>query len=278
MLTKVQMLSSQPSASELVFDEDGRAEDDLIQVRDISGLDPVETTVTTSSLGSIDGVAYVGQEVPGRNIVLTLHPNPDWSTWSFEKLRQFIYAYLMPRASVRLIFYSDENPPVKIEGIVESLSANPFSSDPEYLVSIICPDPYFTALDATYLSGPLDGSLVNVPNTGTIPTGIYLKLDYSSGGSPTDIQVQVQNSLVISNFQLNGIDSNDKYFELSSVPRQKYAREVSSSSGIITNRISEIQPGSVWPVLQAGLNLLGVLSSTEGGTWQLTYYERLGGI
>ena len=50
-------------------------------------------------------------------------------------------------------FYSDDMGPVEISGIVESVEINSFSKDPEFIVSIICPDPYFTALTPTVVTG-----------------------------------------------------------------------------------------------------------------------------
>lgn len=282
MLTKVQVYSSQPSASVLAFDENGRAEIDLIQITDISGLDPVEATVNTSSLGDVDGAAYIGTEVPDRNIVLTLRPNPDYSNWTFDRLRRFIYSYFMPRASVKLVFYNDEVPdfPVEINGIVEHVGANPFSKDPEFLVSIVCPDPYFTSTKGETISGSISGgmNLVDVPNAGNIPIGVYLKVDYESASTPANLKVQVQNSLVVSDFNVENLNTNNVYFEMNSKAMQKFVREVDLGSGVISNRLSEIKEGSVWPVLQPGSNKLGVTIDSGSASWEMTYFERYGGI
>ena len=51
MLTEVKAFSSWRSAPTLLLNEDGRPEADLIQVRNITGLDPVKASVGTSPYG-----------------------------------------------------------------------------------------------------------------------------------------------------------------------------------------------------------------------------------
>ena len=153
MLTEVKAYSSWRSAPTLPLSDGGRPESDLIQLRNIDGLDPVKAAVNTSPFGSVDGASHTGSSVLTRNIVLTLHPNPNWDNWTFESLRRLLYSYFMPKRQTRLVFYSDDMIPVEISGIVESVSVNIFSKDPELQVSIVCPDPYFTALEPTVLTG-----------------------------------------------------------------------------------------------------------------------------
>jgi hypothetical protein len=132
VLTEVKAYSSWASAPTLLLDQDGRPETDLVQIRNIEGLEPVKASVNTSLFGSVDGAAYTGSSVSSRNIVLTIHPNPDWHTWKYEDLRKLIYSYFMTKKPVRLVFYSDEDSPVEIFGIVESVDNSIFSKDQEF--------------------------------------------------------------------------------------------------------------------------------------------------
>ena len=125
MLTELKAYSSWRSAPTMLLNG-GRAETDLIQIRDIQGLDPVKASINTSPFGSVDGASYVGSSVLSRNIVLTLHPNPDWDDWTYEGLRRLIYSYFMPKRNTKLVFYSDDMIPVEISGIVEDVQVNPF--------------------------------------------------------------------------------------------------------------------------------------------------------
>ena len=110
MLTKLQAYSAWESAPLLPLSDNGREETDLLQIRNIDGLDPVKATINTSAFGSVDGAAYIGSNVPTRNLVLTIHPNPDWGQWTFESLRRAVYDYFMPKLLTRLVFHSDDIP------------------------------------------------------------------------------------------------------------------------------------------------------------------------
>src|SRR5678816_2690021 len=154
MLKTVQVYTTMPGVEILTLDPLGVPEDDPVQVRHIEGLDPTKANISTLSYAAIDGDAFLGSNVPSRNIVLTLGPNPDWSTWTFESLRQLIYSYFIPKYStVQLVFDSDEVGIVQISGIVEDVLANQFTKDPEYIVSLVCLDPMFTAVTPDTVSG-----------------------------------------------------------------------------------------------------------------------------
>lgn len=280
MLTAVKAYSSWRSAPTLLLDESGRAETDLIQVRNIEGLDPVKASVSTSPRGSIDGVAYTGSNIPARNIVLTIHPNPDWDVWTFSSLRRLVYQYFMPKRPVRLVFESDDIPPVEISGIVEGVSVNQFAKDLELQVSIICPDPYFTAVDPTVVTGQAvraGGATVVVPYGGTIESGLVVKVTYTSGSSPTSIGIQLGNP-EISHFTVPATVNNILYFELSSIPMQKYVQNVNIGTGVIDNLLSSVVQGSSWAVLEPGDNEFSVITDQGVQDWELLFYERFGGL
>jgi hypothetical protein len=65
---------------------------------------------------------------------------------------------------------------------------------------------------------------------------------------------------------------------MNSLPRQKYVQNVDTSSGIVTNLLSKIQEGSSWPVLEPGVNEFSVITDAGLQDWELTYYERFGGL
>jgi Phage tail protein RIFT-related domain len=282
VLTEVKAYSSWQSAPMLPLSDTGRAETDLIQIRNIDGLDPVKASVNTSPLGSVDGAAYTGSDVVSRNIVLTLHPNPNWNEWSYEGLRRLLYSYFMPKRPTRLVFYSDDMVPVEISGIVESVSVNPFNSDPELLVSIICPDPYFTALEPETILGQSmrEGGVVeNIDYDGTIEAGIYVKVLSASGPAPTIIGIQIGDP-AISYFTVAATVNSSMYFEMSSIPMEKFVQNVEIGTGIITNLLSKVQirEGSSWPILQPGEIDFSVITDQGVQDWTLTYFERFGGL
>jgi hypothetical protein len=259
---------------------DGRAETDLIQVVNIDGLDPVKASVSTSPLGSVDGVVYTGSSVPSRNIVLTVRPNPDWEHWSHASLRRLLYSYFMPKALVRLIFTSDDLPAVEIYGIVEAVTANQFSKDPEFVVSIICPDPYFTAVEPEIVTGQsvrFGGASSTISYDGNVETGFYLKVTQVTDPTPTLIAIQVGDP-VTSYFSTLAEVSATEYFEMNSLPRQKYVQNVDLNTGVIVNLLPLVEDGSNWPILQPGENDFLVITDDGVQDWELRYYERFGGL
>jgi phage-related protein len=280
VLTEVKAYSSWASAPTLLLDQDGRPETDLVQIRNIDGLEPVKASVNTSLFGSVDGAAYTGASVPSRNIVLTIHPNPDWHTWKYEDLRKLIYSYFMTKRPVRLVFYSDEDPPVEILGIVESVDNNIFSKDQEFNVSVICPDPYFISLDPKVITGQTirsGGNPVTVTYNGSVETGFGVKVSFSSGTAPTTIGIQVGDPKV-SYFNLTATVGSTLYLDMSSIAMQKYIQNVSIGSGVITNLLSKMQEGSKWPLFQPGDNDFSVITDQGVQDWELTFYERFGGL
>jgi hypothetical protein len=286
MLTEVKAYSSWEGAPTLLLDENGSAETDLIQVREITGLDPIKATINVSPFGSVDGSAYVGSDVISRNIVLTLRPNPNWANWTYEALRRLIYQYFMPKQPTRLVFESDDIPPVEISGVVESVESNMFSVDPEILVSVICPDPYFTALDPMSVFGTVvppgdPGELAPIIfYEGSVETGVYIQVSHNLGALPTKIGIQVGDPIV-SDLQVAAGVSANLYFEMSSVPLSKYIQNVDLSTGAIINLLSKttVAEGSKWPVLQPGPNRV-IVSADGGGTndFEIRYYEKFGGL
>jgi hypothetical protein len=264
----------------MILSDSGREETDLIQVRGITGLDPVKGTVNTAPFGSVDGAAFLGTSVLTRNIVLTLHPNPDWRSWTNEALRRLLYSYFMTKLETRLIFYSDDMPPVEIYGYVEDANVNQFSQDLEIVVSIICPDPYFTALNPVVVTGSAtrdNSAPVQIQYNGNIATGINVQLTRVSDPAPTSVGVQIGDPSQ-SYFNVTaGVDAT-KYFLMNSLIGNKYVQNVSLSNGTITNLLSKIQSGSSWPILQPGSNDFSVITDKGAQDWQLTYYERYGGL
>jgi phage-related protein len=280
VLTEVKAYSAWQSAPTLLLDENGRPETDLIQIRNIEGLDPVKASVNTSPYGSVPGESYVGSSVPKRNIVLTVGLNPDWDDWTYEKLRRMVYHYFTPSMPTRLVFYSDDIVPVEIVGVVESVENNQFSKDPELIVSVICPDPYFTALEPVVLTGlsaAENAPVTTIDYAGSVEAGIYVKVTHIADPTP-DEDIGIQLGLTF--FGVHAVVDSSNYFEMSSIPMQKYVQNINLNTGVITNLLSQIyiQQGSLWPMLQPGENEFSVYTDVNPHDWELTYFERFGGL
>jgi hypothetical protein len=260
-----------------MLDIDGRSETDLIQVLNVDGLDPVKATINTSAYGSIDGSSYVGSNIQNRNIVLTLKPNPDWNTWTHEKLRKLLYSYFMPKLLVRLVFYSDDSDPVEIYGFVESVENAMFSKEPTFQISIICPDPYFQSLNPTILTGQ-NGAINTFDYNGNVESGMIVNVTHVSG-NPTTIGIQLGDPQITYFGVIATVDSS-MYFQMSSIPMQKYVQNVTIGTGVIDNLLPNVylQEGSLWPILQPGSNEFKVITDDGVQDYQLIFYERFGGL
>lgn len=278
MLTKVRAYSSWEFVETLPLADDGRAETDLIQILDITGLEPVEAAINTVPFGSLDGDAYVGSSVGRRNIVMTIKPNPNWVDWTYEKLRRVLYTYFMPKRLVRLVFETDEIAPVEILGYVESINPAIFSKNGEIQISVICPYPYFTAVTPIVVTGTTNGAPLEFDYDGSIETGINLEVTYVSGLPLVSALVQIEQS-AFESFAASGLIGEFHYFIMNSVPGNKYVRVVNTITGIITNLLATVREDSVWPTIKPGPNYFSI--TTEGtavNDWELTYYKRYGGL
>lgn len=279
MLKSVQVYSSSQLAEAVAFNNSDPIESDFIQVTNIDGIDPVTASIDVVSSGNVDGAISLDPKVPTRNIVMTLRPNPNWTTWTFEQIRKFIYSYFIPKNTIQLIFDSDEiGVLVEIFGVVESCTANPFSKDPEYNISLICADPFFTTVDPIVVTGTIidpsnwTAEKSTIQCNGNIPIGIELKLP---NGFNAEIYVQTGDS-PDSTFHV--IDVIYEILAINSIPLHKYIREVSTSDGSFTNKLSKLQLGSRWPILTPGDNSFAVMGPSVGFSWELTYYEKYGGL
>jgi hypothetical protein len=257
---------------------------DPIQVRNIDGLGPVKANIRTTPFATGRGELYQGGNTGTRNIVLTLGLNPDFVEYpSMFTLRQILYRYLLPEQKTKLRFYSDEIPPVEIEGYVESFDPNMFSEDPEVVVSIICPDPDFVT-EANVIEGTVT-ELLEGPEFEYIgiPTGFELKVESSEANPSFNTMLIVTIAgpgLPDQNFYVDPvlIDAT-QYFKLSTA-KPKRVQTIPVAAGDIVNLMSNVADSSVWPKIRPGTNSIYVTTAAEevGQNWTLAYFSRFGGL
>jgi hypothetical protein len=255
--------------------------DDPVVIRNVDGLGPVKSDITTTPSGVSRGETFQGSATGKRNIVLTLGLNPDWSTQTMSSLRQLLYAYLMPEQWCKIRINSDELPTTDIEGYVESFEPNMFSQDPEIQVSIINPKPDFIEIDATIFKGTVDdGSNQHVIDYGgTISAGFEVRVDRTvdlvSYSGP--VTIKVENSSGIQTITVNPVTVNTiQSFKMSSVQGKKRVQAETILDGSITNLLKN--KSGVWPELQPGENLISVSADQPGQTWTLAFFTRFGGM
>jgi len=282
VLTNLEVFGLESTVDPLPLDN-GSARTDPLQIKNIEGLGPVKANIATALFGAFDGEYYTGSTVGKRNIVITIGLNPNWATQTVAELRKIIYGYLMPKQKVRLRFQSLHLPDLQIDGYVESLDPNIFAKDPEVQISIICPDPYYIAVEPTEISGQgIIGSsdvLEELYYMGNVPTGFVLRVNWTLVNATGLVQILNQ-TVNLQEFKVTATINATSYLEISSVIGNKYAKLVNPETNVSTNILTKVQGDSVWPKLNPGKNMFGVLMSASSGEfpWTLSYFERFGGL
>ena len=108
---------------------------------------------------------------------------------------------------------------------------------------------------------------------------MHVEVSWTSGAAPTDIAIQLGDPK-LSYFAVAAAVDASKYFEMSSLPMKKFVQNIDINTAAITNLLSKIhiQEGSLWPSFQPGENEFAVVTDQGVQDWELTYYERFGGL
>ena len=107
------------------------------QVTEISGLNPPNANINTSSYANGDGSSFNSSRIPDREIVITVYINGD-----IQKNRLALYKHFRNKEWCK-IYYEDDLRDVFIEGYVQALDVSSFTQKQVAQISILCPDPYF---------------------------------------------------------------------------------------------------------------------------------------
>jgi hypothetical protein len=282
MLTQVEVFTAGITASPLTV-SDGDVSTDPIQIRSIDGLGPVKANINTSQYGSIDGEYFYGSNTPKRNIVLTVGLNPNWATQSVAALRRIVYSYFMPESFVKLRFTSTHLPVVEIEGYVESCEPNIFSPDTEIQISIVCPQPFFSAVSATAVSGPIqtmgDTATIDVNYEGDIATGFIVDIGNNALTYNTFYKI-VNKTPTTQTFELTSATNTAPYnfMRLSTVKGDKFIRLYNTTDFTFVDELGKMAAGGSWMPLVKGVNKMQFQTDDPGYTWTLSYNAKYGGL
>jgi len=113
-----------------------------LAITSITGLGPGKATINTTELATADGSIFNMAKRPERNIVIEIYY---LFHETVEEARQISYLYFPLKKKITLEFETELRK-VKIEGYVESNDPDIFNKKVKSQISIICPDPYFYAL------------------------------------------------------------------------------------------------------------------------------------
>lgn len=113
------------------------------QVISIEGLNPPPATINLTNIAGMDGSKFNSSKLDTREIVITLKINGDGS--SVEDVRQMLYQFFRTK-DLCTFYFKNQNRDVKIQGYVKTVEVVLFSDGETMQVAVLCPDPYFRAV------------------------------------------------------------------------------------------------------------------------------------
>lgn len=247
----------------------------VYQVIGITGLNPPNAQINTSTIVGLDGAVFNSSKLETRNIVLTIKINGN-----IEASRLQLYNYF--RTKEKCIFYYTNNSlDVSIEGYVESVECDLFTNNELAQISIICPYPYFKSItevikDFSHINNlftfpftiesgypvvisEYSADDINVYNSSESETGAIIEIDILSAVS----KIEIKNTSTGDDFILNySFQENDTVI----INTNKGKKSINLiRSGIITSLFSALQQGSVFFQLIPGSNIFEYLIDDTSG-------------
>lgn len=258
-----------------------------LQVRAVTGLEPVTATINTRGFGVVDGEFYTGSVVPKRNIVITLGLNTIAGEASVAGGRDLLYRYFLPKNEVKLQFNFSNRDPVRIDGYVESLTGDRFVADPEMQLSVICPKPNFLAIEPVVVTG--ESSSSDTPNEedvlylGDAGSGIIFQMEAVGSVFTGDLEIRKRvgdaegyaamaftNVYVPQNWTLV-IDTRQGR-------KRVEARPPEDDESALLSQVSSMDDVTYWMELFAGENHLSVKATGGSRDWTITYTDQFIGV
>lgn len=247
----------------------------------ITGLQPPVSMINTSTNATSDGVTENSVRVDKRNIVLYIALEGD-----IEESRINLYKYF-PLKKTITIYFKNGRRDVRIEGKVELIECDLFSNRQVAQISVICPQPYFKAINdiVSYFSeiSKLFEFPFSIPASGiefsAITTNIRKSI-INSGDVPSGLIIDmyaigtVVNPVIYDVFKRTHIklmltmEANDRII-INTNQGKKSVTLI--RGGVATNVLGYLYPDSTWLTLEAGDNVFTY--DTESGTsnLQLTF-------
>ena len=244
------------------------------QVIGIDGLNPPSAIINSSAVVGRDGSKFQSSKLAERNLVITLKINGD-----VERNRLNLYRYFKSKRRHK-IFYKNRSRDVFIEGYVEAIENNLFTSDQTMQISIICHDPYFKSVREIYsdistvlarftfpfaIENPIPFStlernrIVNIVNDGESNTGLIISITVS--GNVSNPKIHNNNTR-----EFFGIDIDLIEGDLVTINTHRGEKSVIlTRNGVEHNIIANVSRDSTWLALEMGDNQFTYTSDTNLG-------------
>lgn len=256
----------------------------------ITGLNPPKATINSSVNTTTDGSSINSVRLENRNIVIYTTINGE-----VETNRINLYKYFPPKKTVTL-YFSNGTRDVYIEGTVELIECDLFTNRQIAQISLICPKPYFKAVDYLVTSFSDISSLFEFPfsiakvgtefssitnnirksiiNTGDIETGAVIQL-FAIGTVVNPVLYRAgDNKRMALNFTMQASDT----IIINTNVGEKSITLI--RNGVSSNALGYMTPDSDWFVLEAGDNVYTYDADSGNGNLQITFTTSLlyGGV
>ena len=256
----------------------------------ITGLNPPKATINSSVNATADGSAINSVRLENRNIVIYTTINGE-----VETNRINLYKYFPPKKTVTL-YFSNGTRDVYIEGTVELIECDLFTNRQIAQISLICPKPYFKAVDYLVTTFSDISSLFEFPfaidqygieissittnirksiiNTGDIETGAVIEL-FAIGTVVNPVLYRVGDN---KSMKLNiTMQASDTIIINTNVGEKSITL---IRNGVSSNALGYMTPDSDWFVLEAGDNVYTYDADSGNGNLQITFTTSLlyGGV
>lgn len=247
----------------------------------IEGLQPPVVTVNTSKKSTSDGSTVNNASVEKRNIVIYLTINGD-----VETNRINLYKYFPLKQTVK-VYFKNNTRDVYIEGLVEVIECDLFSNKQIAQISLICPQPYFEAVDnlVTYFSevsnlfkfpfsiskSGIEFSVIttdirrSIVNVGDVETGIIIKINANG----TVVNPVIHDVRKRTHIALNcTLEANDEVIINTNVGEKSITL---LRSGVTSNILGCRTPDSKWLTVAQGDNVFTFSSDTGNSNLQIQF-------
>lgn len=247
----------------------------------ITGLNPPKATINSSVNATTDGSSVNSTRVESRNIVIYMTIDGE-----IEANRINLYKYFPIKKNVKL-YFSNESRVVSIEGVVEIIECDLFTNRQVAQISIICPKPYFKAVDEVIsyfadiiglfefpFSIPevgMEFSIISnnirksIINTGDVETGAVIQI-FAMG---TVVNPVIYDVLKQSHFKLNMTLQASDMVVINTNSGEKSVTLI--RNGVSSNAMGYMAQDSDWFKLEAGDNVFTYDADSGTPYLQITF-------
>lgn len=253
-------------------------------VQDISGLDPVDAEISTSSYAGMDDEEIDSTRNTKRTITLRLGLDARYGSASVREMRSKLMRVFGPKKEVTFTFFDSDDAvkPLNIVGTVEKFSAPLFAQTPVANISIVCVKSNFYGNEpvvvegVSYVDYMSELTPIEIHYEGDTPTGFVLELTASSGGFDTiAVTSEYPNGSIVS---FNA--TNNQVAESAIVNTVVGSKGFwVYNSGYEYSLLYNVQPLVTWMMLYPGINKIYVIAGkTAPQSYTIRYTTKYGGL